>query len=144
MTASTISFEPLVPASLFAFIAVVGAALLAVYALRRPGSVPRWRWRAIVAMMIGGFVLVLITLLNPALVRPLPGPAGKPMLTVLVDSSASMATADCAGGSGRFAAAAQIAANLASQLKDSYDIRVRSFADAPTAADAASLATKRP
>ena len=39
-------------------------------------------------------VLVLGILLNPTWIEPVAPPAGKPLLTVLVDATASMATAD--------------------------------------------------
>ena len=78
----SLTFEPLIPASLFAFLAVAGAVLLVVYALSRPGSIPRYRWVFAMLLMIAGFALVLIVLLNPTLVRPLPGPPGKPLLTI--------------------------------------------------------------
>src|SRR5438128_2589389 len=108
----SLSFEPLIPASLFAFLAVAGAVLLAIYAISRPANVPRHRWVMAIIFMCSGFALVLIVLLNPTLVRPLPGPAGKPLVTILVDSSASMATADSDARQPRIARAAAIARDL--------------------------------
>src|SRR3954466_15573911 len=103
MTLASITFEPLIPPSLFAFIAVAGAVVLALYAFGRRSAASPGRWAAIVSMMAAGFVIVLAVLLNPVLVRPLPGPPGKPTLTILVDSSASMATNDCNNGRTRYA-----------------------------------------
>jgi hypothetical protein len=142
MSSTTISFDPLIPASLFAFLATAGAAALVVYALRRPNALPRARWMSVLTLMVIGFVLVLLTLLNPTLNRPLPGPPGKPLLTILVDASASMATSDCAGNQPRFASAGRVASALASKLGDDYEVRLRTFADAASAADAKSIASQ--
>ena len=71
--------------------------------------------------------LVLLVLLNPIRVETIPPPPGKPLLTVLVDATASMATPDVDGGT-RYRAATSVAAKLASDLSDEFDVRVRSFA----------------
>src|SRR5436189_6441137 len=99
---TTVSFEPLIPASLLAFVARAGAVAILIYALRPAAALPRFRWLCIVALMSAGFAIVILTLLNPTLVHPLPGPPGKPLLTVLVDDSASMATRDSTSGEARY------------------------------------------
>jgi hypothetical protein len=142
MTATTLTFDPLIPASLFALLATAGAAALVVYAWRRPNALPRGRWAGVIALMVVGFAIVLLTLLNPTLNRPLPGPPGKPLLTILVDASASMATSDCAGNQARFTSAGAVASKLASKLGDDYEVRLRTFADAASAADAKSIASQ--
>src|SRR5688500_994111 len=95
---NSLRFEPLIPGALWMALAAVGAALLLFYALRRrPGGGGRGRWGAIVALMAWAVALVLAVLLNPTWVREIPPPAGKPLLTVLVDASGSMVTPDADG-----------------------------------------------
>ena len=66
-------------------------------------------------------------LLNPTLSHELPSPAGKPVLTVLVDDSGSMGTPDATDGLTRFTAAGRIARQMASQLSDRFDVRLAAF-----------------
>jgi hypothetical protein len=140
----SISFDPLIPASLWMALAAMSAALLGWYALRRPGALTARRWSAVIALMAVAIVLVLAILLNPTLVRELPAPPGKPLLTVLIDTSASMATTDSADRRTRYEVACETAKRLADRLSDQFDVRVRSFSDAVTAADPAQLASRPP
>jgi hypothetical protein len=118
--------------------------LLAWYARRRPPVVSRRRWIAIVAMMSSSMGLVLLLLLNPIRVQTIPPPPGKPLLTVLVDATASMATPDVQGGT-RYHAASDTAARLASDLSDKFDVRIRSFAgEAAADTDPKQLAARAP
>src|SRR5687767_1171881 len=111
-----ITFEPLIPASLWLALAAAAAVLLGGYALRRPvAAVGRGRWAGVVTLMAASVAVGLLILLNPTWVREVPPPPGKPLLTVLVDSSASMATAD-ASGRPRYAAAVDSATALADEL----------------------------
>ena len=71
----------------------------------------------------------LVILLNPTWLERIPPPAGKPLLTVLLDRSASMATRDAANGQTRYQAGAEFAAAAARQLSDRYEVRVRTFAE---------------
>src|SRR5205085_2245918 len=99
-------------------LAACAAALLGWYARRRPAAIGRGRWGAIVGLMAMSVAAVLVLLLNPTWVRPVPPPAGRPLITVLVDATASMATPD--GGRGaavtRFAAAVEMARALEAKL----------------------------
>jgi len=139
----SISFEPLIPPSLWLALAAGAVALLGWYALRRPDAVGRARWVAVTGLMTASVAAGLVILLNPTWVREIPPLPGKPLLTVLVDSSASMATVDAAGRA-RYAAAADSAAALSDELQDRFDVRVRTFTDAPVAADARDLAARKP
>src|SRR5947207_7463010 len=112
------TFEPLIPAPAFVALLIGAAGLLAWYALRRPAEVTRAKWFSIVGLMSLGLSLVLLMLLNPTRTKELPGPSGKPLLTILVDDSCSMATPDVAGGRTRFESAARIAAELAQKLNE--------------------------
>lgn len=52
--------------------------------------------RVIVTTMMGlAIACPLLIALNPTWIEPIPPPAGQPLLTVLVDGTMSMATADC-------------------------------------------------
>jgi hypothetical protein len=140
---ATLSFEPLIPPALWLALAVAGVALLAWYGWGRPASVRRPRWAVVLALMAAGLALVLLVLLNPTWVEPLAPPAGKPLVTVLVDGSASMATADV-GGQTRYRAATGVARAFAGELADRFDLRVATFAASLTPVDAADLDSHPP
>src|SRR5215470_15602317 len=96
---SSLSFDPLIPPALWVLLAVAGLALGVWYAWVRPGSISRRRWAVALALSATAFAAVLLVLLNPMWVEPVRPPAGKPVLTVVVDATGSMATPD--GGDGR-------------------------------------------
>src|SRR5262245_27435238 len=125
---SSLSFEPLIPLALWVALALAGVALATWYGWKRPGAVTPRRWSTIMALMALGFALVMIILLNPTWVEPIAPPAGKPTLTVLIDSSASMASADLADGQTRYGRAAQIAQACVKDLSNRFDVRVAAFA----------------
>src|SRR5204862_4808987 len=102
--------------------------LAARYGLRLGGALARRRRVAVLGLMAVGIVLPLVILTNPQWLARLPPPAGKPLLTVLLDISASMATADEAGGQTRYDAAREIAARAARDLETDYDVRIKPFA----------------
>ena len=136
------TFEPLIPGSLWLVLAAAGVAVLCWYAARRPAAVARRRFAAVVALMSAAFAVVLGLLLNPTWSRELPPPAGKPVLTVLLDTSGSMSTPDAAGS--RYAAAAAVAGDMASALADQFDVRIRAFDQTLRRMDPAALATTTP
>jgi hypothetical protein len=140
----TLTFEPLISPALWAALAVAAVSLMVWYAWRRPVQMGRARWTTIIALMSAGLAGVLIILLNPTWVEQLPPPEGKPRLTVLVDASASMGTADLPGGKSRYAEAARLAAELDSGLRQEFDVRARTFAAAASPAEFDSLAGVRP
>ena len=126
----TLTFEPLIPASLWLLLAVIAAVLLVAYGWRRPGSVERSRWVVIMSLMAGGIAAVLAVLLNPMWIDPIEPPAGKPLLTVLIDESASMAVQDAEGSRSRFDAAREMARSMSRELTGKFDVQVRTFAEA--------------
>src|SRR5262245_27588353 len=103
-----LSFDPLIPPALWLTLAIAAVALLVWYARKRP-AVRRGRWVAILGLAALGLVLLQVVLLNPTWIEPVVPPGGKPILTVLVDSTASMATGDAEDGKSRFQAAARLA-----------------------------------
>ncbi len=133
------SVEPLIPAALWLALAAAAVVLLIVYARRQPPIVSTGRWAAILSLMSAALALVLLLLLNPIRVEPIPSPPGKPLLTVLIDATASMNTPDAQGAT-RYRRALDAATVLSERLAGRFDVRVRSFADADLAADLKDLA----
>ncbi|MBI3468971.1 MAG: VWA domain-containing protein [Planctomycetes bacterium] len=140
----TLTFAPLISPALWTVLAVLGVALLVFYAMRRPVAVPRRRWGVVLALMTAGVVLPLVILLNPTWLERIPPPPGRPLLTVLVDRSASMASPDAPGAKNRFQAAAQFTAHVAQVLSDRFDVQARTFAEAATPTDLKKLASLEP
>ncbi len=104
-------------------VAVVAAIVVYAYVLRQRAAKPA-RWR-IVTLMTLAAALPMIMLLNPTWVKELPPPAGKPLLTILVDRSASMATTE--GDKTRYQQAVQVANEVADDLESRFELRVRTF-----------------
>src|SRR5882762_3004540 len=102
------TIEPLIPSSLWLALAVAGVALWVWYARSRPGGVSKLRWVGAVGLMGVGISAALIILLNPTMVTPVAPPPGRPLLTILVDESGSMATPDVQSGT-RYRAATDLA-----------------------------------
>lgn len=86
-------------------------------------------WAAIVCLMAASQAIVLTILLNPIRLEPLPPPAGKPLLTILVDQSASMATVDTDQRLSRWRSAAQVAQDSVSQFESEFEVRLFRFAE---------------
>src|SRR6266849_2567453 len=135
----TLNFEPQIPPALCLTLLVISIALLFWYGWVRPAAVPRRRFVFILGWMALGLGLVLLILLNPTWIEPQSPPEGKPVLTVLVDATASMAMRDAPPGETRYRAAAQIARVLTKDLGDRFEVRVRTFAENPVPADAEDL-----
>ncbi len=140
----SLSFEPLIPPALWLTLAVSAAALLLWYGRRRPASVRRWRWTGILTLATVCMALLLLVLLNPTWIEPIAPPGGKPLLTILVDATASMATPDAPDNRTRFQEAARLAKACAEQLHDRYEVRVMTFTDAPRPIDPAALDAVQP
>ncbi|HEY1786320.1 MAG TPA: vWA domain-containing protein [Pirellulales bacterium] len=151
-------FEPMIPIALWLSLAVTAAGLLAWYAIdaaRRLGPLAAGR----IALLMGvALALPLTILLNPTWHDRVLPPAGKPLLTVLVDTSASMAThdnPDAATGAdtadpgtakqgSRFDEARRIAESIAAHLCDRYDVQLQTFATLSTPVEPAQLAELKP
>jgi hypothetical protein len=140
----TISFNPLVPSALWLALAIGGAALLVWHARRRAISFSRIRWSATIALMSCALAAILVLLLNPTWTHEIPPPPGKPVLTVLLDATESMATPDAPSGQSRFAAAANLAQRAAGSLSDRFDVRVRTFDTTIHAVEAQNLSGIKP
>jgi hypothetical protein len=139
-----ITFDPCIPLALWAPLALSAAGLLSWYAAAGRRRLPARRWWAVVALMAMAAAVPLLILLNPTWLEHVPPPAGKPLLTVLVDRSASMATRDAPGGQTRYQAVATVATAVAGQLKDQYEVRLRSFAGTSSPCAPEALAQRTP
>jgi len=87
-------FDPRIPLALWVALAVAALIAWLGYAWMSRTRLPRPRRAWVLALMAATLTIPLAILLNPTWLEYLPPPAGKPRLTILVDTSASMATAD--------------------------------------------------
>jgi hypothetical protein len=140
----TFTFQPLIPTALWVFLALGWLAVSVWYGWRRPGSIARRRWAAILTLTGLGSAGALAILLNPTWLERVEPPGGKPLLTVLVDTSASMATPDSAAGKTRYESATELASVFAQKLRDRYDVRVVTFAGSTKAVEPDALPGIRP
>jgi hypothetical protein len=124
---SSLAFEPLVPAALWIVLAAVSTGVLGWYFWLRPPTLSGPRWGLVATLAAAGMTMVLVVLLNPLWLEPIPPPAGKPLLTVLLDRSASMRITDV-GEESRLAAGAKIAQLLPKTLSGQFDVQVQTFA----------------
>ena len=123
-----IALEPYIPLALWVPLALAAAGLLAWYALSSRRRLARRRWWGVITLMSLAVAIPLVILLNPIWLERIPPPAGKPLLTVLVDHSPSMETRDSEGGKSRYEVACRIAGRMKSELEDRYEVRTRTFA----------------
>jgi hypothetical protein len=123
-----ITFDPFIPLSLWFPLALAAAGLLAWYGRSSRGRIAGRRWWGVIVLMSLAVALPLGILLNPTWVEQIPPPPGKPLLTVLVDRSASMATRDAVAGRSRYVEAVDLALAAVEKLGDRYEVRVRAFA----------------
>ena len=139
-----ITLDPYIPLALWVPLALAGAALLGWYAVASRRRLARSRWPGVMALMSAAVLLPLVILLNPTWLERIPPPPGKPLLTILVDRSASMATRDAGQGKTRYEAACGLAAEMAGRLEDRYEVRVRTFAADSSPSSPAQLAKLSP
>ena len=131
--------EPYIPFALWISLALLAAVVLTWYALTSRIAVGAWMRAAIVALMVMTVALPLILLLNLTWIEHVPPPAGKPVVRVLVDTSASMLTADVDDET-RLQAAQSIAAEAVEQLEDQFDVQVSTFDGKVKVSDVKSVA----
>ncbi len=139
-----LAFEPYIPLALWLPLALVASGLLVAYALASRTRLYGRVRHGILALMAVALALPLLILLNPTWIEPIPPPAGKPRLTILVDRSASMAIPDGAAGATRYQHACLIAEETLKALHDRFDVRIGSVADRAVWRDIAGLARQQP
>lgn len=123
-----LTLDPYIPLALWVPLALAAAGLLVWYAVDARGRLSgRRRW-GVIALMALAVTVPLVVLLNPTWLERIPPPAGKPLLTVCLDRSASMSTADAQGGLGRRELADRLARQIQARLADRYEVRIQPFA----------------
>lgn len=136
-----ITFHALIPIALWLPLALAAVGLLVAYGVTKRGKLPQKRYVTILSLMSVTAAVPLIILLNPTWVRRQPPPPGKPLLTVLIDRSASMATEDGnAAGRSRVNVAKELADDVVQRFGKDYEVRLRTFAETSSSADASRLA----
>ncbi|MFO8007556.1 MAG: hypothetical protein R6V05_07480 [Candidatus Brocadiia bacterium] len=136
----TLTIDPLIPGTLWALLAVVSVAAIALYLLVRPPRVSRARRVVIGLLLVLGVGGLLAVLLNPTWQQVKQALPRRPPLAVLVDTSGSMDTADQRGKT-RLDAARRLAGRLAEELDEPFEVSLWSFdteLKAPTAQELAS------
>ncbi len=125
----SLTFEPLLPSAAWLTMALTAIALWGWYVVKRPTACGRWLWVGLAGLMALGIVSVLLVLLNPIWLQPLPPPGGKPLLTILIDESKSMATPDGGSNQTRYAVASAAAGRAVDALQEEFEIRILAFAE---------------
>ena len=139
-----IILDPYIPLGLWVPLTAAAALLLAWYGAASRRRLEFRRWLGMITLMTICVVVPLVILLNPTWLERIPPPAGKPLLTVLVDRSASMAITDAEDGSSRYETACGTADEIIQRLGDRYDVRLRSFGDDSAATRPEELAQLKP
>ncbi|MHB8951529.1 MAG: hypothetical protein ACYC4U_00970 [Pirellulaceae bacterium] len=139
-----LTVEPDIPLALWLPLTLLAGGLWVAYVLASRRRLQGRVRPLVLALMLLALALPLAILLNPTWIEPIPPPAGKPHLTVLVDSSASMATTDGAEGASRYAEALRLAGQLAASLKEPFDVHFRSVAEESMARDLTALTQAEP
>lgn len=139
-----LTFDPYIPLALWFPLLLSAVAALLVYGFNSRGRLPGSRRLGVLLLMAVAVALPLIVLLNPTWIERLPPPAGKPLLTVLIDSSASMATTDVDQRASRHAEAVRITTEMARQLDSQFEVRLRSFDETGRLTSLAQLAEQEP
>ncbi len=122
-----ILFDPLIPLSLWFPLLLIAVALLTWYGWSSRRRIAVRRRLLILALMGAALALPLGVLLNPTWIEPIPPPPGKPLLTILVDQSASMEVRDASTGRTRYEEAAELAAEATKRFTGKYDVRLFGF-----------------
>ncbi len=121
----TLITDPLVPAALWATLAALCAGGILAYLLVHPPRVSARRRAAVGGLLALGAAGLLTVLLNPTWEEVTASQIGRPALGVLLDTSASMCTAE--GRSTRLADAEALAGRLHGSLGDMFDVRLWTF-----------------
>lgn len=124
-------YDPLLPPPLLAALWALACAACLVYIAWRPTRIALPRRMLLAVLHFLPFAAVLFILHRPTWVR-YGGEEGKrPILSVLVDSSASMAAEDAGAGRSRYAAARQIVDDCRRAWNADFELRLSSFDKMP-------------
>lgn len=123
-----LDWQPRVSLPLWLALAFVFAVVWVVYVVRSKGVIPTARRTWVLGIMLIAGSIPLILLLNPTWVQPLPPPEGRPLVTVLIDTSASMDVADTEGDTAtRLERARALADKVTAAFDDSFEKRLVTF-----------------
>jgi hypothetical protein len=140
--------DPYIPLPLWVALAIAAVAVIAAYAWTSRRRLTPWRWRGVVLLMVLAVVPPLVILLNPTWLEQIPPPEGKPLLTVLVDASASMATPDGnatdAAAASRYDTARLAASRVEASLREKFDVELRTYATRCQPGSVEELASRKP
>lgn len=126
---SQIILDPYIPLGLWVPLAVSAVVLLGWYGATSRRRLGFARWARMIGLMSAALAVPLGILLNPTWLERIPPPAGKPLLTILIDRSASMAVTDAADDGSRYETACRTAGEIVDRLGDRYEVRLCCFAD---------------
>ncbi|MCG8651525.1 MAG: VWA domain-containing protein [Pirellulales bacterium] len=128
MILAWLDWQPRVSLPLWLALALVLMIVWGIYLWRCGGSIPKGRrvW-TLGLMLVAGFVPLML-LLNPTWVEALPPPEGRPLVTVLVDTSGSMNVADDENSSEtRLSRAAELAKQTLAGFSETFETRIIAF-----------------
>jgi hypothetical protein len=123
------TIDPKIPLGLWWALAAAAALAVGWYALRRDSSVAATRRWLLAGLLLVGLIGPLLVALNPTWVQTIPPLPGNPMLSVLVDGTMSMRTADVGeqGTQARWDRALELAKQV--QSAESVEVRRQVFGD---------------
>jgi hypothetical protein len=134
----TLVTNPLIPESLWATLAFLSAAVVVLYMAVHPPRVSLRR-KILIGVLISLIAAGLLALLlNPTWEELDRAEFGRPAMSVVMDTSGSMATADCSGRS-RLEVARENAEKLRDDLKGEFDVRLWRFDESLRPVDANAL-----
>ena len=124
-----IVFDPWIPWALWLPLAVLAVGLWCGYLASSRRRLVGSQRPLVLSLMAMALAVPLGILLNPAWVQELPPPAGKPLLTLLVDRSASMATIDGPNAVARLEVARRSARAIEKDLRERFDVEIKTFSE---------------
>ncbi len=119
-------FEPQIPLGLWWAMAMMALVAWAWYALARDSGLGLFRRALVLGLMALVLIAPLVLLLNPTWIEPIVPPAGKPLITVLVDATQSMQVDDVDTQT-RWNAALEMAAEIKAAASQEFDVNIIRF-----------------
>ncbi len=137
--------EPHIPFAFWLALALLATGVMVWYAFFNRMSTTKTTRAIIVGLMSLTLALPLVVLLNLTWIQNVPPPAGKPVVRVLVDTSASMSTVDSSTNDrseSRLDKARSIAEEAAASLSEQFEVRISLFDQTVVASDIGNLKLK--
>lgn len=134
----TLVTNPLIPESLWATLAFLSAAVIVLYMIVHPPRVSLKRKILIAGLLSFVAAGLLALLLNPTWEELDRAEFGRPALSILMDTSGSMATGDCSGRS-RLDIAQESAKDLREKLKGEFEVQLWQFDESLRPVNASTL-----